>query len=289
MTVSQYRDSEIVSAESSILKPRGATAGTAVDMSNKRRRMYRDIDKQDKSNNMDNRMATLTTKRDRAHAELRVWGQQDRPVLNGVERLYKFQEMVLSAFIYRPHIFQKRFFAKILQSMAMLIVGEREWAQYGPSLMRKFGWKTTPRKCFGLAPRRFGKTIMLGMVQSALALIMPTTQATFATGKRASEVLKEAVVKCLVDSNYRDQITSKGTTGETIRILPLFGGDDRSEATVSFYPSNPKIRILAALFYIWCCFNLVHTYTHTHIQHAHIVISVVCMGITICAHVAMMG
>ncbi len=249
VTYKQYHDTELASTANSILKPRGATSRHAAEMSNKRRRLQLGIDRKDVTANIDNRMATLTSKKDRQYEHLRVWGSKGRRELTGVERLYEFRRMVLSAFVYRPHLFQKRFFAKILQSIAMLIVGKKEWSQYGPALMRRFGWKSTPRKCFATAPRRYGKTIILGMVQSALALVMPTTQATFATGKRASEVLKDAVMKCLIDSKFRDQITSKGVTGETIRVLPLFGGEDRSEATVSFYPSNPKIRISQSLFY----------------------------------------
>jgi hypothetical protein len=104
------------------------------------------------------------------------------------------------------------------------------------------------------APRRFGKSVAVGMAIVAFAIVMSdTTQSIFSTGRRASKNLLEICYKQLVDLGlgsweagvcgffYLVRLTTikkSGINQENLFIKNPFTG---RISKIFSYPSNPKI------------------------------------------------
>lgn len=91
----------------------------------------------------------------------------------------------------------------------------------------------------GKAPRRFGKSVSVGMVVIALALVLiksEVVQSIFSTGRRASRNLLQIAYNRLCDLGLQDRV-ERFNQEELFITDPLTGG----VAKIYCYPSNSKI------------------------------------------------
>ena len=184
------------------------------------------------------------------HVNFNKRAKGDEMKVTGEHRLRSFIRIVNSCFVWCLHRFQRRFISVITQSLAPFLVGD-DWETVGPAIMREFGWTKVKMQAIGTAPRRFGKSVVVGVAQAAVAMVVPgCNQATFSTGKRASGGLRDSVLKTLIESGYQDLIVTRGTKQETILTRPIFG-DPNNYSQSSFYPSNQNIGFYNTYLFIF--------------------------------------
>lgn len=168
--------------------------------------------------------------------------------ITGEDRFNLFVYLVRQGFVWRLKKFQLRFFELIMQTMAENIVGST-WATEGERLMRKHGWRSSPKVCAASAPRRFGKTVTLAVVMCAYVLVMAgKIQSVFSTGSRASGGLRDLVRKTLEESGMRDMLITRGTASETVLVRSIYAHGPQF-STMNFYPSDEKASIFLSPFY----------------------------------------
>jgi len=178
---------------------------------------------------------------DRADYYASVQQHQAEVKITGEDRFNLFVHLVRAGFVWRLKKFQLRFFELIMQTMAENIVGAT-WSTEGERIMRKHGWRSSPKVCAASAPRRFGKTVTLAVVMCAYALVMPgKIQSVFSTGSRASGGLRDLVRKTLDESGMRDLLMTRGTQQETVLVRSIFSQGPQF-STMNFYPSDEKVR-----------------------------------------------
>lgn len=170
---------------------------------------------------------------------------------SGRQRLFRFMHMVREEFCMRPHIFQLEFFNRILRAVAKLLVGD-EWPAECVALMREFGWDRIQMQCMASAPRRFGKTVILAIVQVALGYCVQCKQSTFSTSQRASNGLREYVLKIIIESNLGSILGNHGQERVTIYTMD----NDRRESILMFLPANPDVRIVSVYVNVCLCLCL---------------------------------
>lgn len=155
----------------------------------------------------------------------------------GRQRLFKFINIVRSGLSMHPHLFQKQFFDAILPGLAPLIMGD-DWQTEGVAIMQQMGWKRINKQSMASAPRRFGKTVLLAIIQIALAHCVQCKQSTFSTSQRASNGLREYVLKIIHDSNLSHILDARGQERVTIFCID----DDGRQSILMFLPANPEVR-----------------------------------------------
>lgn len=164
----------------------------------------------------------------------------------GEQRLHTFIRRLYEGFQYkggqvlRPEKFQLEMLKLIIPTLAKNIVGA-EWNAIGSRLCRKYGWslKRHPKLFLGQAPRRFGKTVVIGMILLTYAMVKPgSVSSTFSTSRRTSQRLKLKVVEILTSSGMSDWIVGQREEEVWIRNPET---PDESYSAMNFYPSNPKI------------------------------------------------
>ena len=181
---------------------------------------------------------------DRADYYASVQQHQAEVKITGEDRFNLFVHLVRAGFVWRLKKFQLRFFELIMQTMAENIVGAT-WSTEGERIMRKHGWRSSPKVCAASAPRRFGKTVTLAVVMCAYALVMPgKIQSVFSTGSRASGGLRDLVRKTLDESGMRDLLMTRGTQQETVLVRSIFSQGPQF-STMNFYPSDEKVSSLS--------------------------------------------
>ena len=157
--------------------------------------------------------------------------------INGPETFNQFLHIVNHELPFKLYSFQKKFFMQILRVVAEYLIGP-DWKNVATYYMRLYGWKSVSTIVFGVAPRRFGKTVVVSLVQLALALCLQSRIITLSTGLRASNGMRDIVVKCLEESKYRDRLRS-GIKGEELLIETLFQPGRTS--SLRFFPANERI------------------------------------------------
>lgn len=161
--------------------------------------------------------------------------------ITGEDRFNLFVFLVRAGFVWRLKKFQLRFFELIMQTMSENIFGPT-WSTEGERMMKKHGWRSSPKVCAASAPRRFGKTVTLSVVMCAYALVMPgKIQSVFSTGSRASGGLRDLVRKTLEESGMRNMLLTRGTQQETVLVRSIYNQGPQF-STMNFYPSDEKVR-----------------------------------------------
>ena len=94
-------------------------------------------------------------------------------MLQGEKTLREFENLVYNGYKYKPHKFQRGFLQQAIKGLAELLVGAEDWRSVGPSIIKQRGWKEMSKMILAKAPRRFGKSIAVGMIVIAFALVMP--------------------------------------------------------------------------------------------------------------------
>lgn len=167
------------------------------------------------------------------------------------ERRYRlFVYLIFSGLRYRLRKFQIEFTNLIIQSMAEKIIGPEAWKVIGQRIMKEFGWKKVPPKIVAAAaPRRYGKTVVVATVQSAVALVMGgLEQSTFSTGARASGSIRNYVRQFLIESGFAANLLTKGANNETIKVKTLYIGELPS--ILNFFPANGLISDTLSMSFI---------------------------------------
>jgi len=97
-------------------------------------------------------------------------------------------------------------------------------------------WEDIRQQCLCMTPRRFGKTVAVGMFVGAMALVVPgCEQAIFSTGRRASNKLLELVSQLVCQvSGAADRIVKSNQ--ETVWISHACG----TVSKINSYPSCAK-------------------------------------------------
>ncbi len=160
--------------------------------------------------------------------------------VDGLARLHRFEDLLENGFQSRNALFQKKFTAAVVGTMADWIVGE-DWDRYGPDLIRERGWYNRSKGVIANAPRRFGKTMITSKVESAVAEVMQgSVQSTFSPSKRASVFMLDTVYKLLCELGLADKIVKYNQEMVWIK----FGAKNDPLAPISkiyCFPSNPKM------------------------------------------------
>jgi hypothetical protein len=162
----------------------------------------------------------------------------DNGTISGLDRFNMVYKSVCSGLCFKPHMFQLEFFRQIIQSMAEGILGPNDWQRHGVSLMQRMGWTHNRKLCLASAPRRVGKTVILALVQVSVARYVPSVQITFSTGKRASDGLRNYVIKIMQNSGLGEFLSRAGQ--EELEVICIDGGDIVS--VLKFFPANPDVR-----------------------------------------------
>jgi hypothetical protein len=127
--------------------------------------------------------------------------------LEGLKRLKQFEELVYNGYSYKPHKFQRGFLQNVVKGIAEYLVGTKDWLVVGPSVIKQRGWREISKMILAKAPRRFGKSISVGMVANGIAVVkLGSVQSIFSTGRRASRNLLEIIYKMLCDIGMADRV-----------------------------------------------------------------------------------
>ena len=132
---------------------------------------------------------------------------------------------------------QKRFHHAFLQATAMHLFKDDTDVDLA-RVMSINGWKHLKQQCLAMTPRRFGKTMSVGMFVAAYLYAVENAEiCIFSTGRRASQKLLE-LIKSLIEKlpNGRDRIQKFNQ-----EILNLSNYDGSPGASkLSSFPSNAK-------------------------------------------------
>jgi hypothetical protein len=132
---------------------------------------------------------------------------------------------------------QKRFHHAFMQATAMHIFKDDTDLDLA-RVMSINGWKHLKQQCLAMTPRRFGKTMSVGMFVAAYLYSVENAEiCIFSTGRRASQKLLE-LIKSLIEKlpDGRDRIMK---FNQEILNLSNFDGSPGSSKLSSF-PSNAK-------------------------------------------------
>lgn len=172
--------------------------------------------------------------------ELFVRDVKEPKELAGEKRLRDFENLIYNGYSFKPHKFQRGFLEEATKGLAPLLVGQEDWLSVGPTIIRQRRWEEMSKMIMAKAPRRFGKSVAVGMIVIALALLVPgITQSIFSTGRRASRNLLEICYKLLCDLGLQYRV-EKFNQEELFIVDPVTG----KKSSIFCYPSNSKIDIL---------------------------------------------
>lgn len=132
---------------------------------------------------------------------------------------------------------QKRFHHAFMQATAMHLFKDDTDVDLA-RVMSINGWKHLKQQCLAMTPRRFGKTMSVGMFVAAYLYSVENAEiCIFSTGRRASQKLLE-LVKSLVEKlpNGRERVLK---FNQEILHLSNYDGSPGSSKLSSF-PSNAK-------------------------------------------------
>lgn len=165
-------------------------------------------------------------------------------IMENVSGEIKFKtliNLVKNRFIFKPEKFQMNLLNMAFNALCPNILGN-EWQVIGQRMMKEYNWKFHSPLVIASAPRRFGKSVSMSLLIVSYALISPGKEiSVYSTGTRASNGLKNIVIKILCESKDTEEaLLSRGTSQETILIQSIYGG---LPCKVNFYPANEKISI----------------------------------------------
>lgn len=160
--------------------------------------------------------------------------------VSGEQRWAKYESLLNGGLVWKLHKFQLTFLEKIKMATCSVIHGE-DWKSVQEKFLSERGWDSKMLNPFvlGSAPRRFGKSVVVGGVHIvAFAISMPNSvQAMFSTGRRASQNTLNYAYKTLVAAGYKDWI--KKYNQEELEIADPETPYQTSK--MFFYPSNAKV------------------------------------------------
>lgn len=160
--------------------------------------------------------------------------------MSGEQRWAFYEDLINGGLKWKLSLFQNMFMDKIKMATCSLVHGE-DWKAVQEVFLKERNWTSSNLSPFvlGSAPRRFGKSVVVGGVHVvAYALAMPNSvQAMFSTGRRASQNTLSYAYKTLVASGYKDWIRKYNQ-----EELEIANPDDPTQTSkMFFYPSNAKV------------------------------------------------
>ena len=132
---------------------------------------------------------------------------------------------------------QKRFHHAFMQATAMHLFKDDTDVDLA-RVMSINGWKHLKQQCLAMTPRRFGKTMSVGMFVAAYLYSVENAEiCIFSTGRRASQKLLE-LIKSLIEKlpNGRERILKFNQ--EILNVSNFDGSPGASK--LSSFPSNAK-------------------------------------------------
>ena len=111
----------------------------------------------------------------------------------GEQRLASIRNILENQFKWKRSKTQKRFHESFLNACIRFLYAEDTNAPDYSTILEVNNWQDLRQQCLCMTPRRFGKTVSVGMFVTAMALVVPSEQAIFSTGRRASSKLLELV------------------------------------------------------------------------------------------------
>lgn len=154
----------------------------------------------------------------------------------GTERLAALRDVLENGYTWTRSNTQRRFHESFLNACVRFLYSQDTVPPDYRTIMDDNGWEDIRQQCLCMTPRRFGKTVAVGMFVGALALVVPgCEQAIFSTGRRASNKLLELVAQLVSQvPGGADRIVKSNQ--ETVWISHPNG----SVAKINSYPSCAK-------------------------------------------------
>lgn len=112
----------------------------------------------------------------------------------GRRRLSAIRDILENGYVWTRSNTQRKFHEAFLNSVVRFLYSHDASPPDFREIMEENNWVDIRQQCLCMTPRRFGKTVAVGMFVAALALVVPASeQAIFSTGRRASGKLLELV------------------------------------------------------------------------------------------------
>ena len=123
-----------------------------------------------------------------------VHGGTDATESLGKSRLAAIRDILENGYTWTRSNTQRRFHESFLNACVRFLYSHDSSPPDFREIMDENGWTDIRQQCLCMTPRRFGKTVAVGMFVAAVALVVPASeQAIFSTGRRASGKLLELV------------------------------------------------------------------------------------------------
>lgn len=154
----------------------------------------------------------------------------------GTERLAALRDILENGYTWSRSNTQRRFHESFLNACVRFLYSHDTVPPDYRAIMDDNNWQDIRQQCLCMTPRRFGKTVAVGMFVGAMALVVPgCEQAIFSTGRRASGKLLELVTQLVSQvPGGADRIVKSNQ--ETVWISHPNG----SVAKINSYPSCAK-------------------------------------------------
>ena len=155
----------------------------------------------------------------------------------GTERLTALRHVLENGYTWTRSNTQRRFHESFLNACVRFLYSHDTVPPDYRAIMDDNKWDDIRQQCLCMTPRRFGKTVAVGMFVGAMALVVPgCEQAIFSTGRRASGKLLELVTQLVSQvPGGVDRIVKSNQ--ETVWISHPNGGN---VAKINSYPSCAK-------------------------------------------------
>ena len=146
----------------------------------------------------------------------------------GTDRVLALRDVLENGYLWTRSNTQRRFHDAFLNACVRYLYSHDSVPPDYRSIMDTNNWTDIRQQCLCMTPRRFGKTVAVGMFVGAMALVVPgCEQAIFSTGRRASSKLLELVTQLvsqvpggvdrIVKSN-QETVWISHPTGEVAKI-----------------------------------------------------------------------
>jgi len=154
----------------------------------------------------------------------------------GDDRLRALRDVLENGYLWTRSNTQRQFHESFLNSCVRYLYSHDSSPPDYREIMDDNNWCDIRQQCLCMTPRRFGKTVAVGMFVGAIALVVPgSEQAIFSTGRRASNKLLELVNQLVSQiPGTIDRIAK--CNQETIWITHPCGGVSK----INSYPSCAK-------------------------------------------------
>ena len=187
----------------------------------------------------------IRTDRDRTQRSIALTLPRSRSTMQGASsstesigkgRLIALRDILENGYEWTRSNTQRRFHEAFLNACIRYLYSHDASPPDYREIMDDNGWVDIRQQCLCMTPRRFGKTVAVGMFVAAMALVVPgNEQAIFSTGRRASGKLLELVSQLIAQvPGGADRVTKSNQ--ETVWVAHPCG----SVSKINSYQSCAK-------------------------------------------------